>query len=183
MGILEFGLLALAGLGVFVAAGIIAAEMDSALMSVATFVIGLITLSWGFGVPIWATFTANPLMIVGAIIIYIAVGAAYTAVWKWPDFIRKNREIILREYNDWAHKNQNGDNSFEAYLESSNYEYNAYQHKERLGTWVGMWPFSFVWDVSRRPAIWLWNVTYTSLGEAFQNIGKRTARKIHERGE
>jgi hypothetical protein len=185
MGILEFGLMALVGVAVFVAAGILSAEMDSALLSVATFVIGLLTLQFGFEIAVWSAFVANPLLAVGAVIIYVALGAVYTAVWKWPDYIRKNKERIMSSYNDWARKkNQNNaDNSFEAFLDSDSYEYSASDHKERLATWTGMWPFSFVWDVSRRPAIWLWEVVYTSLGEAFQRISKRTARKIHERGE
>mgnify|MGYP000025694606 CR=1 FL=1 len=182
MGILEFGVLALIGLLVFISAGILSAEMDSALMSVATFIIGLLVLQFGFGVSVWAAFVANPLVAIGAVILYVAIGAAYTAVWKWPDFIRKNKDKIMRQYNDWArHQNDNEDNSFEAFLDSSYYEFDASDHKERLGTWTGMWPFSFIWDMSRRPAIWLWGKLYKSLGDLFQNIGKRTARKLHDR--
>lgn len=182
MGILEFGILALIGLAVFVAAGILSAELDSALMSVATFIIGLLTLQFGFDVAVWSAFVANPLLALGAVIVYIALGALYTAVWKWPDFIRKNKDKILRTYNDWARMREknNENNSFEAFLDSHQYEYNASDHKERLATWTGMWPFSFVWDVSRRPAIWLWKQLYRSLGNVFQNIGKKTARKIHD---
>lgn len=184
MGILEFGLLAIVGLIVFVAAGILSAELDSALLSVATFVIGLITLQFGFDIAVWSAFVANPILAVGAVIVYVALGSLYTAVWKWPDFIRRRKNKIMNTYNDWARKkSDNEDNSFEAFLDSSYYEYNASDHKERLATWTGMWPFSFLWDVSRRPAIWLWNVVYSKLGEIFQNIGKRTARKIHEKNE
>lgn len=182
MGILEFGILALIGAVVFVGAGILSAEMDSAIMSVATFIIGLIVLQWGFGVSVWASFIANPLLAIGAVIFYIAIGTAYTAVWKWPDFIRKNKNNIMRAYNDWARTlKDNEDNSFEAFLNTSYYEYNASDHKERLATWTGMWPFSFIWDMSRRPAIWLWNQLYKNLGNIFENIGKKTARKLHDR--
>lgn len=138
MGILEFGLMALGGLVLFVIAGIIAAEMDSAIASVVTFVIGILTLNYGFGISILSVFAANPLWIVGAIILYVGVGALYTALWRWPEYIRKNRDRIMSRYNEWArNRKETQDNSFDAFLDSDKYEYNASDHKERLGTWVG----------------------------------------------
>lgn len=71
------------------------------------------------------------------------------------------------------------DNSFDAFLDSDAYKYNAGQHKERLGTWVTMWVFSLFWELLRKPARWLWNTAYTSFARMFQNIGRNTARKLH----
>lgn len=183
MGIFEFGLLALGGLALFVVAGIVSAEMDSALMATATFLIGLITLNYGFGISVFAVMAANPLWILGAIVLYVGIGALYTAVWRWPEYIRKNKAAIMKEYARWARdRRDDQDNSFDAFLDSDSYDYNASQHKERLGTWVGMWPFSLFWELLRKPAIWVWKTSYRSLGELFQRIGRSTARKMHNRG-
>jgi len=180
---LEFGLLALVGLALFVVAGIFSAEMDSALMATATFVIGIITLEWGFQIGIWAMIVSNPLWAVGLVILYVASGAAYTAIWRWPEYIRKNKTEIMDRYHRWARGlDSNEDNSFDAFLDSDEYRFNAWNHKERLGTWVGMWPFSLFWELLRKPAIWVWNTAYASLGNAFQTIGRRTARKLYEKG-
>lgn len=179
----ELGFMAIIGIALFVVAGIFAAEMDSALMSVATFVIGLLALNYVFEISVFATFIANPLWIVGAVVLYVAAGAAYTALWRWPEFIRKNKDHIMRDYADWAkNRDDNKDNSFDAFLNSYQYKFNASEHKERLGTWVGMWPFSMTWELARKPAIWVWNTSYKSLGELFQRIGQRTARKLHDKG-
>lgn len=183
MGILEFGLMALGGLFLFVIAGIVSAEMDSAIMASATFVIGLLTLNYGFGISVLAVIATNPLWLIGAIVLYVALGSLYTAVWRWPEYIRKHRDSVMKEYTRWAKNlNETEDNSFDAFLDSDSYEYNASQHKERLGTWVGMWPFSLFWELLRKPAIWVWKTAYASLGELFQKIGRNTARKMHNKG-
>jgi hypothetical protein len=89
----------------------------------------------------------------------------------------------MRDYTGWAGDRYNTqDNSFDAFLNSHAYKFNASAHKERLGTWVGMWPFSMTWELARKPAIWVWNTSYKSLGELFQRISHRTARKLHDKG-
>lgn len=180
---LELGIWALVGMSLFVVAGIMAAELDSAFISVATFVFGLLTVQYGFGLNLWAIFLANPLMIIIAVFLYLIAGALYTAFWRWPEFIRNSKDDIMEKYMMWSHElDTNADNSFDAYLDSQDYSYNVSQHKERLGTWVGLWPFSFAWEISRKPAIWLWNVSYYSLGSMLQKIGRNTARKLHDKG-
>lgn len=179
---LEFGIWAILGLIIFVAAGIFSAEMDSAVMSFATFVIGLLLLEFGFKVAIWAAFVANPLLLIAAIVVYVCLGAAYTAIWRWPEYIRHNKDDVMEQYNFWAGRRKDNENtSFDTYLDSDNYKYNAWEHKERLGTWVGMWPFSLGWELARKPAIWIWNIMYNSLGKMFQSIGRNTARKLHDK--
>jgi hypothetical protein len=178
-----FEILSIMGLLIFIVAGIFASEMDSAMMSVATFVIGLITLEYGFGLGIWSMITGNFLVLIGFIILFVAVGAAYTALWRWPEYIRTNKDSIMEKYARWSRGlRPSDDNSFDSFLDSSDYTFNASQHKERLGVWVGMWPFSLFWELLRKPAIWLWNNVYASLGEMFQKIGRNTARKLHDKG-
>lgn len=176
-------ILAFAGLAIFIVAGVFAAETDSALMSVATFVIGLITLEYGFGIGVWAMLTGNWLWAIGFVVLYIALGAAYTALWRWPEYIRNHKESILSKYTSWTRELKDTENnSFDAFMDSDAYRFKASLNKERLGTWSGMWPFSLGWELSRKPAIWLWNNVYASLGELFEKIGRNTARKLHDKG-
>lgn len=180
---MEFGIWAILGIIVFVIAGILSAELDSASLSAGTFVIGLIVLEWGLGIGVWALFVSNPLWIIGSIVLYVALGAAYTAFWRWPEYICEHDSELMDKFARWAHNlASNEDKSFEAFMDSDEYNYNAWQHKERLGTWVGMWPFSLSWELARKPAIWVWNTAYNSLGSTFQSAGRRAARKIHDKG-
>lgn len=179
----EFGLLAFAGLLLFIVAGVFSAEMDSALMATATFVIGIITLEWGFGVGVWALVVSNPIWAVVLVLGYVILGAVYTLLWRWPEYIREHKDEIMDRYNRWArNQGSNEDSSYQGFLETDEYRFNAWQHKERLMTWIGMWPFSFFWEMLRKPAIWVGKTVYNSFGNAFQSIGRRTAMKIHDKG-
>lgn len=169
------------GLAVIFAFGIFSAESNSALLSLATFLSLLGIVTYGFSIPLFPLIVANPLILIGAILAYTAVGAVYTALWRWPDFIQSNKDYILENYTSWAKMRfANEDASFDAYMDSPSYKYAPANHKERLGTWVGMWPFDATWEVSRKPAIWFWNVTYTSLGSMFTSVGKRAARNMYK---
>lgn len=173
---------ALAGVILFIAVGIFSAELDSAWLSTATFIIGIVVLNFGFGIQIISAMLASPIVAAAVVIGYIAIGALITSVWSWPDYIRQQGSEINDSYAKWASKQKTvDDNSFDAYLDSDEYEFNAGDHKERLATFVGMWPFKMIWDLSRRPAIWLFNTSWSGLGTLFQNIGKRTARNVHSK--
>jgi hypothetical protein len=176
-----FELIGILGVLAFVAAGIFSAEMDNAFMAFATFVIGLLTLQYGFGIAVWASIVANPLLLVGLFVINIMAGGVYTAVWRWPEYIRNNKKDIMSSYDDWVKdRKANESNSFDDYLTSAYYDYNANGHKERLVTWVFMWMFSLVWELSRKPTVWLWKTVYAGFGNMFQKIGRNTARKLHD---
>lgn len=175
-------MLGIIGLLSFIAAGIFSAEMDSAFMAFGTIVVGLLTLQYGFGIAVWAAIIANPLLIVAAFFLNIMAGGVYTAVWRWPEFIRNNKQHILSSYDLWVDaQNASEPNSFDTYLESGRYTYNASSHKERLATWVFMWMFSLVWELSRKPVIWLAKTVYAGFGGMFQKIGLNTARKLHNK--
>ena len=123
---LELTIWAVGGLVLFVAAGILAAETDSGWMSTATFIIGLVALEFGFGVPIWASILASPILIAVLVLGYMTIGAAVTGVWSWPDYIRSKGDTINKSYARWVDRRKdNQDNSFDAYLDSDEYEFNA----------------------------------------------------------
>lgn len=178
------GIWALLGLVVFVIAGIVSAEMDSAFAALVTIVIGGVVLEWLMGVSIWTVLTTNPLLIFAALVLYVAAGGLYTVVWRWPEYIRKHKGAIMSAYTRWAGNQKSGaNNSFDAFLDSNDYDFNASSHAERLTTWVILWPFSMSWELARKPAFWLAKTIYYSLGNTLQNVGRRTARKLHNSSE
>jgi hypothetical protein len=173
--------LGIIGLVAFVIGGVFAAEMESGAMSIGMIIIGLFTLQYGFGIAVLAMLSSNLLLVIAGIALYGIIGGAYTAIWRWPEYIRNNKTDILTSYDKWVSRIDPADaNSFDDYLNSTEYRYNAWQHKERLGTWMGMWVFSMAWELLRKPAIWFWNIMYASFGNLFQRLGKNTARKLHD---
>ncbi len=72
------------------AVGIFASESDSFIFTTATILSTFVALDLLFSVPVWATIVANPIAIIMFVFAYVAVGSAYTAIWRWPEFIREN---------------------------------------------------------------------------------------------
>lgn len=178
------GISAILGLTVFVIAGIVSAEMDSAFAALVTLVIGGVAVEYGMGISLWGVLTTNPLLIFIALVLYVAGGGLYTVIWRWPEYIRKHKDEIMSEYTRWAGNQKSGaNNSFDAFLDSNEYDFNASSHAERLTTWIILWPFSMSWELARKPAFWLGKTVYYSLGNTLQNVGRRTARKIHNSSE
>lgn len=162
--------------------GVIASEIDNFALGTATFVVALIGAQTLFDVPVWATISDNPLSLVLFLAAFIVVGAIYTAVWRWPEFIRDNSKTINADYV-YCNKNKTDKVSFDEYLNSSYYSFTASKHKDRLATWIITWPFSMVWELSRKPIKYTYKLVYSVVGAAFENIGTSVARRIHERNK
>lgn len=164
--------------------GVVCAERDNFVLASATLLIGLVVAELAFAIPVWATIVAQPLAILLFVALYVAAGALYTALWRWPDWINSRAERIKGSFDDW---NRNGTDkghggSFEEF--SNSYAYGAYtaaENKERLSTWVMMWPWSLFWVLANRPARWIWNQSYRVLGQLFDKVGRAQARRSVER--
>lgn len=173
----------------FFVIGIIVSEYDNFAFGTLTLLTGLSVMQWVFGVPVWATFVSNPLIIMLALAAYVLIGSLYTGVWKFPNFVIKNKLNIQLSFENWikinfpsSSKEQyinhlESEDNFEQFLDSPSYPMSALKNKNRLASWVLMWPFALLWELSHKPAIWLWDIIYSNLGEVFQNVSKQTARK------
>ena len=180
---MEFGLIAVVGIILLFVAGILTDVMDSGFLAVATFVIAILTLQYGFGIGVWSLVTGNWLLAVAFVLGYVLFAAAYVGLWRFPEYIRDNKDKIMDSYMKWSrNRKDTQDNSFDAFMDSDDYRFKVSMHKERLGAWAACWPFSLTWELSRKPAIWLWNTLYSSFGEVLEKIGRSTARKLHDKG-
>jgi hypothetical protein len=156
---------------------IFAAESDNFIFTTTTIIATFATLDVVFGVPIWATILTNPLTIIMFIFAYVIVGAIYTAIWRWPEFLRERVISIQDSYACWAKSHK--DSTKQDFVNSHSYsQYTASYNSEKLANWVLAWPFSLAWELARKPTIWLWNSTYELLGNMFERVGKRVTNKI-----
>ena len=185
-----FGIFLLA----FLAIGIIVSEYDNFAMGTITLIAGLSLLQWVFGVPVWAAIVSNPFIIVLFAIVYIVCGSFFTGFWKFPNFVNKNKLNIQLAFETWIKNTYpssskeeyvdklKSEEKFEQFLDSTSYPMSASSNKNRLASWVLMWPFALLWELSHKPAIWLWELVYYNLGEVFQHVSKNAARKIRKNG-
>lgn len=157
--------------------GIVASESDNWLFTTATFITTLAALDFFFGVAIWSAIVSNPLAILLFTFIYVAVGAAYTAIWRWPVALRDLSTDIQDSYDAYMQGHQG--HTKEDFMASYAYsKYTASSNKASLANWVLAWPLSLTWELARKPAIWIWNTTYEVLGNLFERVGKRVSANI-----
>ena len=177
-------------------------ERDSFLLGGAILILSIVAAQFLFGLPIWAYIVANwPVLILYAVA-YIAAGSLYAGYWRLPNFVRKNANIIQRDYESWKQDKIRGDRrwaeavrdhikgepepkstadvSFDAFLDSTSYRFKVRDNKDRVASWVLLWPCGLTWELMHKPFIWLWDSVYYGLGKAFERINRDTARKILE---
>jgi hypothetical protein len=181
---------------------IFSVETDSFLLGGAILLISAVVAEFVFNLPIWASIIANPIMLVLYLAVYIAVGSLYAGYWKLPGFVRKNSSVIQSNYDSWKKdrlRNDRGwtdavrdhvkgeaepkstvDVSFDAFLDSDSYRFKVRNNKDRVASWVLLWPCGVTWELMHKPFIWLWETVYYGLGDVFERINRDTARKILE---
>ncbi len=169
---------------IFIACGTFTATVGNIFWSFVVLAAGAGILQFLVGISILSIFIANPLLVIAVLAIYIGIGAAYTGLWRWPAYLRKMSGYIQEMFDRWKHSHakqlegKSKEAAFEEFLDSSHYaEFHPSRNKERLSTWVLMWPFAMGWELSHKPLIWVFETVYYTLGDMFVAIGKQTARK------
>jgi len=175
-----FGLVVLSGM-------FWASHVDSFILGLGVIFISLVSAQFLFAIPVWATIVANPFILIMYIVFYGAIGSIYTALWRLPNYIKKNGDRIQYDYDSWKQtqdglnrKGATRDTSFEAFLNSKSYNYSVKNNKDRVASWVLLWPTSLMWELMHKPVVWLWDSAYFGLGKVFEKINHDQAKKILE---
>ena len=178
-----FGLLVLSGI-------LWASSVDSFILGSAVIFVSLVVAQFLFAIPVWAALTANPFMMIVYVVFYGAIGAVYTALWRLPKYIKRNADHIQRDYDRWKEDQQKWnrklhdevrDTSFEAFLNSNDYRYSVKNNKDRVASWVLLWPTSLTWELIHQPFVFIWDNVYYGLGKVFEKINHDQAKKILEK--
>lgn len=178
-----FGLLVLSGI-------LWASSVDSFILGTAVIFVSLVVAQFLFAIPVWAALTANPFMMIVYVVFYGAIGAVYTALWRLPKYIKRNADHIQRDYDRWKEDQEKWnrklhdevrDTSFEAFLNSNDYRYSVKNNKDRVASWVLLWPTSLTWELIHQPFVFIWDNVYYGLGKVFEKINHDQAKKILEK--
>lgn len=159
-----------------IAGGVIASEVENFTVAVSTFIIGLVGLQWFFSIPVWGSIVDNPFSLLLYLLIYTIVGAAYTILWRWPEYIRENSVRISYDYKEYIARNPA--DSKEDFLNSRYYAFSTSKHKQGIATWILAWPFSLFWELGRKPFKYAYNGIYTLIGDLLERVGRNVANKI-----
>ena len=178
-----FGLLVLSGI-------LWASSVDSFILGTAVIFVSLVVAQFLFAIPVWTALTANPFMMIVYVVFYGAIGAVYTALWRLPKYIKRNADHIQRDYDRWKEDQEKWnrklhdevrDTSFQAFLNSNDYRYSVKNNKDRVASWVLLWPTSLTWELIHQPFVFIWDNVYYGLGKVFEKINHDQAKKILEK--
>jgi hypothetical protein len=176
---------------------VLSSEKDSFVLGAAVMIVAAVTAQYLFKLPVWATITSISIpMLILYFVTFIAIGAVFAGLWKLPEFLQKNSGRIQNDYLNWKEnqikwsKSRNYpskdealtplDLSYDTFLKSTAYNYKIRDNKDRVASWVLLWPFGLAWDLIHKPFVWLWNFVYYGFGDIFERINIGIARKILE---
>lgn len=130
-----------------------------------------------FGIDVFGAIWNNPLLILVAGFIHIAIGSAYTGFWKFPDALSQVEQSDI----DRAWKDFKG--SKEEFAKSPRHNpLHPRNFLQELSSWVLFWPFAMGYDLLHRPIRWLWNTVYDGLAKWFDRISaKATSDRLKDK--
>lgn len=161
---------------IVLAAGIVSSEFDSFTGGAITFVGSLLVANYWFGIPVIAAIIASPVQLLIIFAVYVLVGGLYATYFKYPDFLEANVHHIKDRFNQFK-KSKGPDYSEkqlkEMFFESDFYEkYRPYKNKERIASWVLMWPWGGLWDLTHKPVRSIYRFVHDSIGNGMDRVGK-----------
>jgi hypothetical protein len=138
-----------------------------------------------FGVPVFATILANPLLLVAGVVAYIGIGMAYAVFYRYADFLKQRSSWIKMSWEEFqiAYKEdddvEDGDPTHDEFRQSFHYDQYAPKYNaDRIAAWVMMWPWAIFWDLSHKPIRWVYNTMYKLASRVLEKVSARVSNKI-----
>lgn len=133
------------------------------------------------GLGIFAAIAANPFVLLFGLGGYAVIGTLYAAWWKMPNFLDSKKDSISKRYDIWKSRlDKDQDPSYEEFLNSQSYPYSVRDNKDRVASWVLLWPLNILWELSHKPFVWVWEKAYYGIGRVLENVNSKHATKILE---
>jgi hypothetical protein len=155
---------------------LISIEYDSFVAGLFTIISGISIATFVFGIPVLSVVFLDPLLLVLGLLFYVTIGGAYAAFWRYPNYLKANKHKIKDYFNRW---DSDHPNDYEGFLSSYYYsEYLPKNNKERIGSWILLWPVGLLWELSHKPFKRVWRNTYKLMANTLEKIGSSTTRKI-----
>lgn len=141
----------------------------------------IVLINFFFDISILEIVMNNPQLVIPIMAGYILLGIGYAGIWKWPKYIYSCGKDIQQYFVNFCTTNKlkRDDKAFDEFLASSYYldKFGVGANKEILAVWIMLWPFTLIWELSHKPFIWVWGITYRAIANNFSKIGTKTAKK------
>lgn len=113
--------------------------------------------------------------LLAALAIYMAVGVVWS-IKKWYSFVVNALAGLRKRYDNYAHKDAKGNETFAAY--AAGLQPKASENKTRITGWMALWPFSVAWWIltwPRRAFAWLYERLSTLFDRISAHVWARAA--------
>lgn len=159
-----------------VVAGVMLAETGNIFLILTVPAVTLAILEYGFDVPIIAAITSDWVFTASCILGYLLVGVLFAILYKWPRYLKLNKESIIADYKKWENSSVCSSIPFE---DSVYYrQWSTGSNKQRILSWTFSWPFSAAWDLTYRPITALWDGMYDMTKSLMQAVERRVINSI-----
>lgn len=147
---------------IFLGYFILVSQYDYGIWSLAGVCVAIGTAEYGFGLPIFATISANPLLILVIFAAYILIGYAYAIQVRWVAFLKK-QSVKYNNFDEWWDKHS--------------YEYSFSRHSDRILQWTVTWIFDLLWKCINNPVTWLFDTIAKASQRWFEDTTKSVLSK------
>jgi hypothetical protein len=110
--------------------------------------------NWWYSWGLFALIAANPWLIIAGVVGYIALGVAWSFP-KWWFFVRNVRTDYLAAKERWFKPESSDLEIFNSknrsYWGGQSIPPRASENKNRILTWMSLWPLSFIWTMIDEP--------------------------------
>jgi len=165
-----------------VAGGILSSEFDNFLGGGLTLLSLIVISDLVFDIPIFSVIIANPLVVILFIAGYVAVGFLYAILYRYSEFLKKDATLIKSKWEDFKRNWTNGFNpepTRDDFRNSYAYrKWSPYNNKERITTWVVLWPWGVFWDLCNKPIRFAYRTMYSFAGDLLGRVSVRISNKI-----
>ena len=90
----------------------------------------------------------RPAALLAILAVYLTCGVLWS-IKKWYSFVVDCKNEMLRRYNTVVNKTAKGNETWESF--SKDKQPKAADNKQRIVSWMALWPFSFTWWVLTWP--------------------------------
>jgi len=164
-----------------VGGGIIAAEFDSVVGAVITYVIMIAGFTFVFDLPFEVGLFSGLFMTVIGVVVYVGIGLVYGVQYRYGGWLKDQATNMKMDYADYEKDaTAMGETPSKDGFRASR-KYDAYRPKhnlDRITAWIALWPWALFWDLCHKPARWIYNTVYDIAARGLDAVNKRISDKI-----
>lgn len=128
-------------------------------------------------------YSIHPLAYAASFFGYFLIGGIYTMIFSWPNYIRRNSDVLRNLKSNFdRHKDKGYDSvsGLNNWKDQRNYKelFTAAGQKSRIIGYICGWFWDLLWKTLRNPIKWTYDTVYNLFGKGYEAVATKTVDKI-----